>query len=150
MLAQKGEIQSMSDELQTVQTEVKSSHTRIADLTLKTQGTCSRPSTLMYPVCCYISLLDIGSAWSLQNPSQCIVKTKGECTARWKLLLLQPVMQGLPMCCLLKVFSHRPADTDTDGSNSLVRFDCLLNHHLLINYSFIKKHQLLGILNLPG
>ncbi|KAK9837697.1 hypothetical protein WJX74_003317 [Apatococcus lobatus] len=38
VLAQKGEIQSLSDELQTVQTEVKSSHTRIADLTLKTQG----------------------------------------------------------------------------------------------------------------
>ncbi len=38
VLAQKAELQSLTDELQTVQTEVKTSHTRIADLTLKTQG----------------------------------------------------------------------------------------------------------------
>lgn len=38
MLAQKAELQSLADELQTVQAEVKSSHTRIADLTLRNQG----------------------------------------------------------------------------------------------------------------
>ena len=44
VLAQKAELQSLADELQTVQTEVKTTHTRIADLTLKTQGELFSPA----------------------------------------------------------------------------------------------------------